>query len=55
MYIYSMNRLSLKTIIPLRRSSRVRRASIKCVCSTCITTRASEEHSSTSILNDDSG
>jgi hypothetical protein len=43
-------------IEPLRRSSRIRRAPIKCVCSTCITTRASEEHSSsTSITNEDSG
>ncbi|CAF0880368.1 unnamed protein product [Adineta steineri] len=47
---------SSKIIAPLRRSSRIRRAPIKCVCSTCITTRASEEHSSsTSIINDDSG
>ncbi|CAF0765196.1 unnamed protein product [Adineta steineri] len=46
---------SSKIIAPLRRSSRIRRAPIKCVCSTCITTRASEEHSSsTSIINDDS-
>jgi hypothetical protein len=32
-------------IIPLRRSSRIRRAPIKCVCSTCITTGGIEEHS----------
>jgi len=41
---------SSKPIAPLRRSSRIRRAPIKCVCSTCITTGAIEEHSSS---NDD--
>ncbi|CAF3572142.1 unnamed protein product [Rotaria sordida] len=46
--------LSSKKITPLRRSSRIRRAPIKCVCSTCITTRANEEDpSSTSIINND--
>ncbi|CAF2943107.1 unnamed protein product [Rotaria sp. Silwood2] len=45
---------SSKKITPLRRSSRIRRAPIKCVCSTCVTTRANEEHSSsTSIINND--
>ncbi|CAF3381007.1 unnamed protein product [Rotaria sp. Silwood1] len=45
---------SSKKATPLRRSSRIRRAPIKCVCSTCVTTRANEEHlSSTSILNND--
>jgi len=41
---------SSKLITPLRRSSRIRRAPIKCVCSTCITTGAIQEHS---ISNDD--
>lgn len=42
--------LKPKTNIPLRRSSRIRRAPIKCVCSTCITTGGILEHS---VLNDD--
>jgi hypothetical protein len=29
---------------PLRRSSRIRRAPVKCVCATCVTSRGTEEH-----------
>ena len=34
-----LNSLSSKLIAPLRRSSRIRRAPIKCVCATCIATK----------------
>ncbi|CAF3314926.1 unnamed protein product [Rotaria socialis] len=43
---------SSKKIAPLRRSSRIRRAPIKCVCSSCVTTRTNDEHSSSISVTD---
>ncbi|UJR34984.1 hypothetical protein I4U23_027763 [Adineta vaga] len=48
-------KLPSKNPIPLRRSSRIRRAPSKCSCSTCKTTQGSEEHpSSISTMSNDS-
>lgn len=48
MRIYYLNSSLSKKATPLRRSSRIRRAPVKCVCATCITTRANEDDDSAS-------